>query len=177
MENSKNEENILQSSNKKPKIIKRKKKKNIKHCNICCKTFASCQSYKSHVKSFHNDLTQRKKRTKKRSQLIEFGSVFEYFKNMMPPEFQYKYDLYKCTICYKINDNRIKHNKHEKEHYKEFLVPTVNGNDVSSEPNSEPIPGTSGTQTSATSNGLSHESKLNTVIEEVEVLPNNGHKE
>lgn len=157
MENSKNDENILQSTNKKIKIIKRKKKKNIKHCNICCRTFASCQSYQTHAKSFHNVSTKRKKGLKRRFRRVEFGSVFEFFENAMPPEFQHKYKQYKCTICYKINDNLTKHNKHEKQHYEEFLVPMkINGSDVSSEQCSEPIPGTSGTQTAATSNGLSH---------------------
>lgn len=151
MENSENEENILQSPNKKTKIIKRKKNKNIKHCNMCCKTFASCQSYKSHVKSIHNSSAKRKKGLKRRTKLVEFGSVFEYFESMMPLEFQSKYGLYKCTICYRINDNLTEHNNHEKQHYEEFLVPMmVNGSDVSSESYLEPIPGTSGTQSSST---------------------------
>lgn len=167
MENSKNEENLLQSSNKKPKIIKYKKRINIKYCDICCKSFASCYSYKIHAESFHDDLTNGQKRTKKRINLTECDLAFKYFENMMPPEFQYKYDRYRCTICNKINDKLTEHNEHEKQHYEGFLVhKMVNGSGgVSSKSNSEPTPGTSGTQTSALSNGISHESKLNTAIE------------
>lgn len=110
-----------------------KRKKRNQYCKICCRNYASAQSFYYHMKRTHDESKletviatyTEQNNTLNSKKNINHLDIFTEFKNKLPPEL--KYNKNRCNICHFISVNLDEHIKHENSHYQ---LNSINKEDI-----------------------------------------------